>query len=261
LLVRKTPIVPERIESVKEEGILVRPLQEVEEMSIGVDIQRRVWGHSEIDTVPGQVFVVAHETGGQVLGAFQQGKAIGFALAFVGAHRGAVYLHSHMVGVLPEFQDRGVGRLLKLAQRDDAIARGIDLIEWTFDPLQLKNAHFNLERLGAIVRRYIPDCYGRTSSPLHAGLPTYRLVAEWWIRSPRVHDMLGSRRRTPEPNGASISVPAAIRQICNTDPSEAERVQARVREQFQRYIAQGHAAVGFAFDGLQGSYIVEPYED
>ena len=252
---------PERMGSAKEECILVRPLREIEEANIGVELQRLIWGHSEIETVPGQMFVVANETGGQVLGAFHQGKAIGFALAFVGAHRGTVYLHSHMVGVLPEFQDRGVGRLLKLAQRDDAIARGIDLIQWTFDPLQLKNAHFNLERLGAIVRRYIPNCYGRTSSPLHAGLPTDRLVAEWWIRSHRVNDMLGSKRRTPEPNGASISIPAGIRQICDTKPAEAEGVQARVREEFQRYIAQGHAAVGFAMDEKQGSYIVEPYED
>ena len=88
-----------------------------------------------------------------------------------------------------------------------------------------------------------------------------RLVAGWWVRSSRVRDLLGSRRCTPEPNPASISIPAAIRQICNTDCAEAERVQARVREQFQRYITQGHAAVRFAFDDLQGRYIVEPYED
>ena len=252
---------PEKITSAKEDGILVRSLRGVEEMNIGVDLQRRIWGHSEIETVPGQMFIVAHETGGQVLGAFHQGRAIGFALAFMGAHRGTVYLHSHMVGVLPEFQDRGVGRLLKLAQRDDAIARGIDLIEWTFDPLQLKNAHFNLERLGAIVRRYIPNCYGRTSSPLHAGLPTDRLVAEWRIRSPRVRELLNGRRRAIEPDAARISIPAAIREICGSDPVEAQRVQARVHEEFERHITQGHAAVGFAFDEMQGSYIVEPYED
>jgi predicted GNAT superfamily acetyltransferase len=88
-----------------------------------------------------------------------------------------------------------------------------------------------------------------------------RLVAEWWIRSLRVRDLLGTRRCTPEPNGASISIPAAIRQICNTDPADAARVQARVREQFQRYITQGHAAVGLAVGEKQGSYTVEPYED
>ena len=93
-----------------------------------------------------------------------------------------------MVGVLAEYRDRGVGRLLKLAQREDALARQINRIEWTFDPLQLKNASFNIARLGAIVRHYIPNLYGRTSSPLHAGLPTDRLVAEWWVRSSRVKE-------------------------------------------------------------------------
>jgi predicted GNAT superfamily acetyltransferase len=171
----------EAIASVKEPGIQIRALQEVHEMRIGVELQRRIWDYSEIDTVPEQMFVVAKETGGQVLGAFHRDEAIGFAMAFAGVHHRGVYLHSHMVGVAPEYQDRGVGRLLKLAQRDDAIARGIELIEWTFDPLQLKNAHFNIARLGAMVRRYIPNLYGRTSSPLHAGLPTDRLVAEWWL--------------------------------------------------------------------------------
>ena len=87
------------------------------------------------------------------------------------------------------------------------------------------------------------------------------LVAEWWILSSRVRELLGSRRRTPESNGASISIPAAIRQICNTDLAEAERVQTQVRDRFQRYITQGHAAVGLAFGEKQGSYTVEPYED
>jgi predicted GNAT superfamily acetyltransferase len=257
----ETPGMTEGMASVKEPGILIRPLQEVQEMSIGVDLQRRVWGYSEIDTVPDQVFIVAKESGGQVLGAFHQGKAIGFALAFAGVHRGTVYLHSHMVGVVPEYQDRGVGRLLKLAQRDDAIARGIDLIEWTFDPLQLKNAHFNLARLGAIVRKYIPNCYGRTSSLLHAGLPTDRLVAEWWVRSARVQYLLSGNTHAPVPKCARISIPVAIRQICGSNAPEAEKIQSRVREQFERHIADGRAAVGFEFDEQQGSYVLEPYED
>jgi predicted GNAT superfamily acetyltransferase len=215
----------EGVASVKGQGIAIRALQKVEEMSIGVDLQRRVWGYTELDTVPDQIFIVARESGGQVLGAFHEDKAIGFALAFAGVHRGKIHLHSHMVAVLPEYQDRGVGRLLKLAQRDDALSRGIDLIEWTFDPLQLKSAYFNLMRLGAIVRRYLPNFYGRTSSPLHGGLPTDRLVAEWWVRS------------------------------------VGERIEAGVRREFERHIAEGHAAVGFEFEAEQGSYVLEPYED
>jgi predicted GNAT superfamily acetyltransferase len=251
----------EGMASVKEPGILIRPLQEVVEMGICVDLQRRVWGYAEIDTVPDQVFIVARESGGQVLGAFHGDKAIGFALAFAGVHGGRIYLHSHMVAVLPEYQDRGAGRMLKLAQRDDAISRGIDLIEWTFDPLQLKNAYFNLMRLGAIVRRYIPNFYGRTSSPLHSGLPTDRLVAEWWVRSARVQEFLDGKAPKSGPDRIGISIPAGIRQIASSNPAEAERIQAGVRSQFERHIAEGRAAVGFELDAEKGSYLLEPYED
>src|SRR6266404_4100317 len=107
----------EGMASVKETGIVIRALQEVGEMSIGVDLQRRVWGYAEIDTVPDQIFIVARESGGQVLGAFHEDKAIGFALAFAGVHGGKVHLHSHMVAVLPEYQDRGVVRSIRAGAR------------------------------------------------------------------------------------------------------------------------------------------------
>jgi predicted GNAT superfamily acetyltransferase len=242
------------------EGVVVRALEAVEEMSIGVRLQEAVWGYSAVDTVPEQMFVVAKESGGQVLAAFQGEQAVGFALAFAGIHHGSPYLHSHMVGILPEFQNRGVGRLLKLAQREDALARNIELIEWTFDPLQLRNAHFNLVRLGAVVRRCIPNCYGRTSSPLHAGLPTDRLVAEWWVGSKRVEEAVGNKRAVVK-STARISLPANIREICANDVSRAEEIQARMREQLEEQFAAGRAAVGFEFDESQGSYLLEPYED
>src|ERR1700759_5065554 len=126
-----------------DKGKKVGSLDDAEEMRVEVELQQQVWGYSEIDTVPEQMFIVAKESGGQVLVAYEQQRPVGFALAFAGIHHKQSYLHSHMVGVIPEFQNRGVGRVLKLAQREDAIKRGIDLIEWTFDPLQLKNAHFN----------------------------------------------------------------------------------------------------------------------
>jgi predicted GNAT superfamily acetyltransferase len=207
------------------------------------------------------MFIVARETGGQVLFAFDQAKPIGFALAFAATHDGTIYLHSHMVGVVPGYQNRGVGRLLKCAQRDNAIVRGIKLIEWTFDPLQLRNAHFNLARLGAVVRRYIANFYGRTSSPLHAGLPTDRLVAQWWIQSTRVADILRGNRNVPASDGVRLSLPSAIRQICAADAQMAEKIQARVRKEFEQHFAEGRAAVGFEFDETQSSYLLEPYED
>jgi len=241
--------------------IVVRPLVEIDEMRAAMDLQRRIWGYSESDIVPDQMFVVARESGGQVLAAFDGDSPIGFALAFAAFHDGKPYLHSHMVGVLPKFQNRGVGRLLKLAQRDNALARGINLIEWTFDPLQLKNAHFNLSKLGVIVRRYIPNLYGRTSSPLHAGLPTDRLVAEWWLTSPQALNALNGKPPIFSKNCTRISIPSEIRQICLEEPGRAEAIQLNVRREFTGEIAAGRAAFGFEFAAQQGSYILEPYED
>lgn len=240
--------------------ILIRPLRNVEEMNIGVNLQHRVWGYSAIETVPNQMFIVAKESGGQVLGAFHKDDPVGFALAFAGIHHRTPYLHSHMVGVAPEFQNQGVGRLLKLAQRDDAIARGFDLIEWTFDPLQLKNAHFNIARLGAIVRRYIPNFYGQTSSPLHAGLPTDRLVAEWWVNSGHVKDTLNNKAEVSK-STEHISIPASIGQICVSDPPQAKEIQSSTRRQFESHFAAGRAAIGFEFQDMRGSYLMERYED
>ena len=112
-----------------------------------------------------------------------------------------------MLGVLKEYRDAGVGRMLKLEQREDALARGIELIEWTFDPLEIKNAYFNIERLGAIVRRFVLNQYGTTSSKLHGGLPTDRCVAEWWLASPRVEAILAGRNRSACRARRRISVP------------------------------------------------------
>jgi len=230
-------------------------------MSVCVELQQRIWGYTPIDSVPDQIFIVAKKTGGQVMAAYDGYTPVGFALAFAAMRDGLSYLHSHMVGVVEEYQNRGVGRLLKLAQRDDALDRGIDLIEWTFDPLQLKNAHFNIERLGAIARHYLPNLYGRTSSPLHAGLPTDRLVAEWWVRSQRVQDVLVGKARPASADCERIVIPAGIRSLCRDDPRSAEKIQTELREQFLASIAHGHAAVGFEFNKEQGAYLLEPYED
>ena len=135
---------------------------------------------------PFRMFVVATKIGGQAFGVYRDGRMIAFCLAIPGVKpKEKQYLHSHMLGVLPEYRNAGIGRQLKLRQRDDALARGIDLIEWTFDPLELKNAYFNIERLGVIVRRYVRNQYGITTSRLHGGIPTDRCVAEWWIRKAR----------------------------------------------------------------------------
>ena len=245
-----------------QQQIVVRAAEDSADFGVGVGLQRTIWGYTEIDTVPDQMFVVAKKTGGQVLLAFDGKRAVGFALAFVALKETGTYLHSHMVGVLAEYRDRGVGRLLKLAQREDALARRIDLIEWTFDPLQLKNARFNIARLGAVVRHYIPNLYGRTSSPLHAGLPTDRLVAEWWVRSSRVEEAVTDSPAVMVPGEVErVGIPAEIRQLCETRPHVAAEIQSRVRRRFEELIAAGYAATGFELSKEEGAYLLEPYED
>jgi predicted GNAT superfamily acetyltransferase len=205
----------------------IRELSTEPELREAVALQKTIWGWEDADLLPFRMFVVATKIGGQLLGAFDGDRMIAFCVAIPGLKPGGkVYLHSHMLGVLPEFRNVGVGRQLKLRQKDDALARGIDLIEWTFDPLDLKNAHFNIERLGAIVRRYVRNQYGVSSSHLHGGLPTDRLVAEWWIRKPRAKVDVIDR----------IHVPADI--------AGARAQQARVADQFERCFARGLAVIG-----------------
>ena len=164
----------------------------LEEFHACVQLQREVWGESDLEVEPVTGFVVAGETGGQVLGAFDGARLVGYTLALVGFRDGVVYLHSHHTGVHQDYRDRGVGRMLKLFQREEALGRGIRFVQWTFDPLELRNAHFNLNRLGAICRQYKPNLYGVTSSPLHRGLATDRLLAEWQLDSPRVIAAIGN---------------------------------------------------------------------
>ncbi len=116
-----------------------------------------------------------------------------------------------------------MGRKLKLAQREEALARGIDLIEWTFDPLEIKNAYFNMERLGAIVRRYVQNQYGTTTSHLHGGLPTDRCIAEWWISSPRARAIVAGQPFQRNPVEARVAIPSDIAAIRSKDPNTGAR--------------------------------------
>ena len=241
--------------------VVIRSLHDLPELNGCVELQRQVWSFADIDIVPEAIFGIAGKTGGQVLGAFQHENLIGFVLSFSAQSKTRTYLHSHMLAVLPQHQNRGVGRLLKLAQRQEALTRGIDLIEWTFDPFQIKNAHFNIARLGAIVRRYIPNCYGRTSSPLHGGLPTDRLVAEWWLRSGRVTKALIGKEQAGRPAVDRIPVPFDIQETCRRARREAEQIQLLLRKRFELCFDRGQAAVGFQLDDSGGMYLMEPHED
>lgn len=225
-------------------GLPIRALHTIAEFHACVDLQRRVWGFDEADLVPVRMFVVAHKIGGQVFGAYDGGTLAGYCLALPGDRNGHLYFHSHMLAVAPEYRDHGVGRSLKLRQREDGMARGFALMEWTFDPLEIKNAYFNLERLGAIARRYVPDQYGRTSSALHAGLPTDRLVAEWWFGSRRVEQVLGGKAAGAEVT-RRVAVAAGIGAWKAAGDARAAAAQAALRRQLTAAFADGLAVLRF----------------
>jgi len=224
----------------------VRALTGRHEFADAVNLQRMIWGWEDLDILPVRFFVVASDIGGQVLGAFDDNFLCGFCVAIPGVRAAQrPYLHSHMLGVLPEYRDSGAGRMLKLAQREDALARGFDLVEWTFDPLEIKNAYFNVEKLGAIIRRYLPNHYGVTTSRLQGGLPTDRCVAEWHLNRPRQEFTTLAR----------VPVPTGLDRLRRTEPAEVIDIQQRVARLFQQNLDAGLAVTGFERSPEFGTYL------
>ena len=243
------------------QNIIVRKCQTLEEFHSCVDLQREIWGEKDLEVEPATIFVVAAHTGGQVLGAFDGNRLIGYTLALVGLRNGVTYLHSHMTGVHPDYRDRGVGRRLKLLQREEALSRGIRLIEWTFDPLELRNAHFNLNRLGAICREYLPNLYGVTTSPLHRGLATDRLLVEWRLDSVRTVAAIENLVKDPDEAPAIIEIPPDLERWVGADSPEVGKVQARLREEFTKWFDKSYAAVALRTGPGNRAYLLTPWSD
>ncbi len=241
--------------------IVVRKCESLEEFQRCVELQREIWGEADLEVEPATMFVVAAHTGGEVLGAFDGDRLVGYTLAVAGLRDRVSYLHSHMTGVLGEYRNRGVGRQLKLFQRTEALSRGIRLVQWTFDPLELRNAHFNLNRLGAICRKYQPNLYGVTTSPLHRGLATDRLLAEWHLDSARVVAAIEDMTKDPLDAAATIELPAELERWQREDSPQVAAVQARVREEFTRWFAKGYAAVALRSGPGNSAYLLAPWSD
>lgn len=250
--------------TVSVDTIVIRNCDTLEHFNDCVNLQREVWGFSELELIPVRVFSVASKIGGQIIGAWDSNCMVGFALSLPATHRRYPYLHSHMLGVKEAYRNTGLGRRIKLFQREDAIERGYDLIEWTFDPLEIKNAYFNLERLGAITRRYNLNQYGITTSPLQGFLPTDRLVAEWWLKSNRVKALLSEGRRPAFEAEMQVTVPGAI-YAWKADPDTRYRaadVQAQNREQFLKAFADGLACLGYGrTDDAGGVFLLGRWDE
>jgi predicted GNAT superfamily acetyltransferase len=228
-----------------------------DEFRDAVRLQKEIWQFDDIDLLPRRLFTVATKIGGQAFGAFHDKRMVAFALAIPGIKRNyGGYLHSHMVGVSAAYRNYGVGRMLKLAQREEALGREIELMEWTFDPLEIKNAYFNIERLGIIVRRHVFNQYGTTSSALHGGLPTDRITAEWWLKTDRVQAAVRNERFDRAPIEVRVSVPRDIADIREHDSERAREIQARVSNELSENLFRGLAVIGFEKTETSGDYLL-----
>lgn len=251
-------------QSMSQGEVVIRICTELREWEQCVRLQQEVWGFSDLDLVPLRMFSVASKVGGQVIGAYDGDRMVGFALSIPGVRNGHTYLHSHMLGVAPSHRNSGLGRKIKLFQRQDAIERGYELMEWTFDPLEIKNAYLNIAKLGAITRRYNINQYGITSSPLSGFLPTDRLVAEWWLKSKRVETLLRAGSLPPIDGHLRIEVPAEIYQWKAEEPTraKAKEVQSRNRDLFLSSFRNGLACLGYERDKHgNGAFLVGRWDE
>jgi len=228
--------------------MVIRQLTALSEYEQCLDLQRDGFGWSDADLMPVRFFVVTHHIGGLVLGVFEGEELVGFLSSIPAMRNRTPYWHSHMLVVSHRFRNKGTGMLLKMAQRDHALQHGIQLIEWTFDPLESKNAYFNFEKLGVIVKRYYPNFYGSTSG-VQGNLPTDRIVAEWWLERDRPA-LTGEIRR--------IAIPSDIQRIKRTALGEARGIQERLRYEFEKNLSEGFYAAAFSHNAESSEYVFIP---
>ena len=241
----------------------IRLCRTVDDLGGCVTLQRQIWGYADVEAYPLRLFVTMIHIGGHVLGAFAaRNEMVGFVASLPAWRGGRRYFHSLSLGVAPAYQNQGIGRALKLEQREQAFHAGVKWIEWTFDPMQAKNAFFNIERLGAVARRYLPDHYGHLQSRLQQGRPSDRLVAEWWLKSPRARRAVAGKppRQTRAGPVAEVSIPADFAALAKAEPERARELQAAVGQRLRDCFKRKLVVTGFAIEGDRGRYRLEPWE-
>lgn len=223
------------------------------------ELQKLIWGSNFAEAVPPAILMVARRTGGVVAGAFlDDGALAGFVFGITGFVDGAPLHWSDMLGVRPDCRGRGIGLALKRYQRVTLLARGVTRVRWTFDPLEARNAYINLNRLGATAGEYVRDCYGNSDSPLHAGLPTDRLIIDWQLDSPAVRRRMEEREEAytdqavEEDAGpgdvVEIRIPSDFQQLRARDMDEARRWREKTRREFERWFGEGYVATSLQPD-------------
>jgi predicted GNAT superfamily acetyltransferase len=229
--------------------MIIRPITDISELEKCVELQRQIWGLNDIDVIPVRMLITQIRVGGLVLGAFENDHLAAFLNATPGIRNGMPYWYSQMLAVEKDRWNSGIGSELKLAQREHARQRGLRLIEWTFDPLESKNAYLNIVKLGVIAQRYYVNLYGAVTSQLQEGLESDRLIAEWWIDEPRV--VLGDDVRR-------VHIPADVQSLKKQNLKSAQELQLRVREQLLKNFRDDYFVAGFERSGEWSAYLLIP---
>lgn len=238
--------------------IVIRECATIEEFDRCIELQREVFGLPDLEVSPRRHLIVSRYAGGWTLGAFAGDLLVGFVHHLV-ARRGAEIIgYSHMMAVHLDYQNRGIGAQLKWAQRERALSEGVRFIKWTWDPMQARNAHFNLNRLGAIVRTYAVNFYGTDyNMPERGGIDSDRLFAEWELDSARVERAQRGEDPTPRAQpAAEIFIPPDWSALVRRDADAARREQRRVREEFAEAFAAGLVCAGFVRDAERPRYLL-----
>lgn len=271
-------------------AIELRDLTTLHDFARVVSLEKEIWRLADgEDAVPLNILAVSVTRGAILVGAFDRAELVGFVYSFPGVRRGRLTQWSHMLGVLPAYRSGGLGLRLKLAQRDRALGMGIDLVEWTYDPLLAVNAHLNFVKLGVVVEEYEENVYGASVSPLHGELPTDRFVAQWWVGSSDVARRLASHTARDRPSivhGAppvnalvhsgrwwacgepdltlhearlTVQIPTGFEEMLAGDAALARNWRERTRAIFEHYFARNYRAVDFVLDreGRAGRYVLE----
>ena len=224
----------------------IRQVRSIEEYDACVRLQREVFGLPDLEISPRRHLIVSEQAGGWTLGAFADGKLVGFVHHLAAVHENEIFGYSHMMAVAAEFQNQGVGTRLKWAQRERALREGRTFIKWTFEPVRARNAHFNLNRLGVVVKTYAVNFYGtdyatnpteRASGPL--GLDSDRLFASWELRSPRVDALADGGEYSVGQPEVTIEIPTDFSALLKSNPEAAKQESLRIREEFLRAFSAG----------------------
>ena len=242
-------------------NIEIREVSSIAEYDACIKLQRDVFGLPDLEISPRRHLIVSHRAGGWTLGAFVDGRLIGFVHHLAAVKEEYIFGYSHMMAVAAEYQNQGVGAQLKWAQRTRALAEGRDFIKWTFEPMRPRNAHFNLNRLGVVVREYAVNFYGTDYSTNPAekenvrGMDSDRLFASWELNDPRVESFSQRKDFPPGEPERAIEIPADFSGLLKSDPEAAKREVLRVRQEFVQTLSENFVCRAFDRDSSRPRYL------